>query len=481
MNRINLSSTPGKHIFGLIAIVALLAMLQACAYVKPVPNEPLTQWDPAAGYRFRNLMPPESANTDGLLIVAAFSGGGTRASTLAFGVLRELSRQQITWEGKPKRLLDELDVIFALSGGTFTAGYYALHGDQIFHDFEARFLRKDWEGELKSRVLLSPSNWIRLWSPYFGRAHLMAEILDESLFEGATYGDLLKRNERPWLAIHASDMATLSRFEFNQAQFDMICSDLSRLPIAWASASSAAIPLVLSPISLKNYAGQCGYQVPAWLAEEKKKGHLGAQRLAAQRANELLSYLDIKKRPNIHLLDGGLSDNMALRGLIEGVTVIGGLERFLKEGNLKGVRKFVVLAVNAETTPDVLEYRSDHIPVISRSAGAMVDLPINRYSFDTVTLLRQGLENARLKLRTTKRAPDSPLSADAEVYFINASLSEVDDPDEREALMKIPTTMYLTDPQIDRLLLAASRLIRNDPEFERLMRDLDTSPKPPKD
>jgi NTE family protein len=57
----------------------------------------------------------------------------------------------------------------------------------------------------------------------------------------------------------------------------------------------------------------------------------------------------------------------------------------------------------------------------------------------------------------------------------------VDDPDEREALMKIPTTMYLTDPQIDRLLLAASRLIRNDPEFQRLMRDLDTSPKPPKD
>jgi len=269
-------SMPGRRLFGLIAMMALLAILQGCAYVKPVPNEPLTQWDPATGYRFRNLMPPDSANTDGLLIVAAFSGGGTRASTLAFGVLRELSRQQITWEGKQKRVLDELDVIFALSGGTFTAGYYALRGDQIFHDFEARFLRKDWESELKARVFRTPNNWIRLWSPYFGRAHLLAEILDESLFEGATYGDLLKRNERPWLAIHASDMATLSRFEFHQAQFDMICSDLSRLPIAWASASSAALPLVLSPISLKNYAGQCGYQVPAWLTEEKRKGHLSA-------------------------------------------------------------------------------------------------------------------------------------------------------------------------------------------------------------
>ena len=459
------------RLFGLFALLVLLATLVGCEYVRPLPNEPLAQWDPVAGYRFRNLMPPDSANTDGLLIVAAFSGGGTRASTLAFGVLRELAQQQITWEGKQKRLLDELDVIFALSGGTFTAGYYALRGDRIFHDFEARFLRKDWESELKARIFRSPSNWIRLWSPYFGRAHLMAEILDESLFEGATYGDLLKRNHRPWLAIHASDMATLSRFEFHQVQFDMICSDLSRLPIAWASASSAALPLVLSPISLKNYAGQCGYQTPPWLTEEKKKGGIGAQR-----ANELLSYLDIKKRPNIHLLDGGLSDNMALRSLIEGASVMGGLENFLRLGNLKRVRKFVVLAVNAETSPDVLEYRSDHIPVVSRAMGAMVDLPINRYSFDTITLLRQGVEKARLQLRTTRRTADSPFAPDADVYFINASLSEVDDPDERRALMKIPTTMYLMDPQIDRLLLAASRLIRNDPEFQRLMRDLETSP-----
>ena len=269
------------RLFGFFSLLVLFALLQGCEYVRPIPNQPLKQWDPAAGYRFRNLMPPTTNNTDGLLIIAAFSGGGTRASTLTFGALRELARQQITWEGKQKRLLDELDVIFALSGGTFTAGYYALHGDRIFHDFEARFLRKDWESELKARVFKSPSNWIRLWSPYFGRAHLMAEILDESLFEGATYGDLITRNQRPWLIIHASDMATLSHFEFHQQQFDMICSDLSQLPIAWASASSAALPLVLSPISLKNYAGQCGYQLPPWLGAAKKK--------AASPANERTS------------------------------------------------------------------------------------------------------------------------------------------------------------------------------------------------
>lgn len=459
-----------RKLFALCASLVCFALLQGCGYVKPVPNQPLSQWDPEGGYRFRNLTPPDTDNTDDLLIIAAFSGGGTRASTLAFGALRELAGQQITWEGRRKRLLDELDVIFALSGGTFTAGYYALHGDQIFHDFESRFLRKDWESELRHRVFRSPGNWFRLWSPYFGRAHLMAELLDESLFEGATYADLMKRNQRPWLIIHASDMATLSRFEFIQYQFDMICSDLSQLPIAWASASSAALPLVLSPVSLKNYAGQCGYPLPPWLSTAKKKGGI-----AGQRANELLSYQDIEKRPNIHLLDGGLSDNLALRGLIESSSVMGGLERFLKEGNLKQVRKLVVLSVNAETSPDVLEYRSDHIPAISSAMGSMVDLPINRYSFDTITLLRQGVEKARLELRTTARAADSPFAPDADVYFINAGLSEVVDPDERLSLMKIPTSLYFTDQQIDRLLLAASRLIRNDPDFQRLMRDLEQS------
>lgn len=119
--------------------IMALAMLIGCEYVRPTLNAPLKQWERTGGYRFSNLVPGGEDNSDSLLIYATFSGGGTRASTLAFGALRELARQQITWEEKTKRLLDELDSISALSGGTFTAGYYALNGDQIFHDFEYRF------------------------------------------------------------------------------------------------------------------------------------------------------------------------------------------------------------------------------------------------------------------------------------------------------------------------------------------------------
>jgi NTE family protein len=459
----------------------LLFVLSGCEYVRPTLNAPLKQWDPTYGYRFANLVPQEAGNSDSMLVLASFSGGGTRASTLAFGVLRELARQQITWEGKQKRLLDELDLIHALSGGTFTGAYYALFGDRIFHDFEYRFLRKDWDSELRHRILRSPSNWFRLWSPYFGRAHIMAELLDEALFEGKTYGDLAAQRSRPGILIHASDMATLSRFEFMQFQFDLICSDLSQLPIARASAASAALPLVLSPITLKSYAGECGYQAPEWLMDASKS----ARPLQRQRAKEMLSYLDVRKRPHIHLLDGGLSDNMALRGVLETVTVVGGLEKTLLGGlektlrvaGIKKIRKLVFIAVNAETSPDVLEYRSDEVPVVSRAFNSLVDIPINRYSADTLLLMRFALEKWRADLRARPPDSDSLFAKDADIYFIDASLGAVEDPAEQEYLMKIPTTLYLTDVQIERLLLAAMRLVRQDKEFQRLMHDLEQQSK----
>lgn len=456
-----------------LLMLLLVAVHAGCEYVRPTLNAPLEKWEPGGGYRFTNVAPPGGNNSDSFLFIAAFSGGGTRASSLAFGALRELANQQIVWEGKRKRLLDELDLIHALSGGTFTGGYYALYRDQIFHDFEYRFLRKDWESELRHRVFRSPSNWVRLWSPYFGRAHLMAELLNEALFDKKTYGDLSALQQRPMLIIHASDMATLARFEFTQFQFDFLCSDLSQLPIADASAASAALPLVLSPISLKNYANQCDFHAPDWLAQAKGGGRIGAQR-----ANELLSLTDAEKRPYIHLLDGGLSDNLALRGIIEGSGLQGSFEKLLVMGGVKNVKKLVILAVNAETSPDVLEFRSDHIPVISKAMSSMIDIPINRYSFDTTTLINMGVEKWRAELKNKPRPASSPWAPDADIYFINASLSEVVDPDERVALMKIPTTLYLKDEQIDRLVLAASKLIRGNKEFQRLMMDIQAKPNP---
>jgi NTE family protein len=453
---------------GVWILTALLSLTLGCEYVRPTMNAPLPPWNPEYGYRFANLPPSLAYSSDSLFVVASFSGGGARASALSYGVLRELARTPIVWEGYQKRLVDEINVINALSGGSFTAAYYALYHDRIFHDFEYRFLRKDWESELRARIFRSPSNWLRLWSPYFGRSHIFAELLDEALFDGATFNDLVSSDQRPIIFLHASDMATLSRFEFNQRQFDLMCSDLSQLPLSVATASSSALPLVLSPISLKNYAGQCGFHPSAQLTEAKRTSW------GRKRANELLSYLDAEKCPYIHLLDGGLSDNIGMRSVLEGSALVGDLGSMFELLGVKRVRKLVFLMVSAETDPDMNQYTLSDIPGLTRVSHALVDIPINRYSHDTFELMSQAVRQWRAQLRQRAQTDTSVFSPDADIYFINASLSELADPTERARLMNIPTNLALTDPQLDDLFLAASKLIRNDKDFQRLLRDLET-------
>jgi NTE family protein len=63
-----------------------------------------------------------------------FSGGGTRAAALAYGVLETLRDTPIKIDGKTARMLDEVDLISSVSGGSFTSAYYGLHGDGIFEE-----------------------------------------------------------------------------------------------------------------------------------------------------------------------------------------------------------------------------------------------------------------------------------------------------------------------------------------------------------
>ena len=447
-------------------LIGCAMLLVGCEYVRPTMNAPLAEWDASYGYRSINLPPSKTGSSDSLFIIASFSGGGARASALAYGVLQEMARTPIVWEGHQKRLVDELNIINAVSGGSFTAAYFALYGDRIFQDFETRFLRKNWESELRSRIFRSPSNWLRLWSPYFGRAHIFSELLDEALFDGHTFGDLLARRQRPIINLHASDMASLSRFEFNQRQFDLICSDLNQLPLSVAAASSSALPLLLSPISMTNYAGQCGFQPPARLIEDRPTAS------GRQLANELRSYLDSEKRPYIHLLDGGLSDNIGMRSVLETTALFGDLESTFRMLGAKNIRKLVYLMVSAETAPDLNQYQLNDIPGLMRVSRALIDIPINRYSMDTVQLMNQAVRQWRIQLRQKPEDVPSVFAPDADIYFINASFTEVTDPDEESRLMNIATNLALTDEEVDRLLLAGSRLLRNSPEFQRLMHDL---------
>jgi NTE family protein len=181
-------------------------------------NLPITQADPAAGDRFENRLDGTEKRDN--LVILAFSGGGTRAAALTYGVLEFLRLTRVVRPmGNPVRLLDAVDLITGVSGGSFTALAHGLYGDTLFADCEQRFLKRDVQGEIISRVL-RPAHWGALGATGTGRDEVAAGLYDEILFNGATLGDLPRAKE-PVIMASAMDISSGFRFFFNQRVFDV--------------------------------------------------------------------------------------------------------------------------------------------------------------------------------------------------------------------------------------------------------------------
>src|SRR3984885_6945025 len=170
----------------LVAVLAILA-LPACA-ARPV-NPRIARVDTTAGYRFETR--PQDQKDKDTLVILAFSGGGTRAAAFSYGVLEFLRRTEVVGpKGNKVRLLDEVDVITGVSGGSFTALAYGLYGDKLFDIYEQSFLKRNIQGEIIGRTF-NPGYWTKLWSTGWGRSELASQLYDEVLFHDATYADLM--------------------------------------------------------------------------------------------------------------------------------------------------------------------------------------------------------------------------------------------------------------------------------------------------
>ena len=244
--------------------------------------------------------------------------------------------------GNRVRLLDEVDIVTGVSGGSFTALAYGLYGDALFADYERRFLKRNIQGELIARFF-APRNWGSLGSSGWGRSEMAAELYDEVLFEGATFGDLVNK-PGPLIIATATDISTGSRLGFVQSDFDLVCSDLAKVPLSRAAAASSAVPLVLSPVTLDNYGGTCGYRDPAWaraIADPGNRARPAGR--ALQRYKEMQSFQDGKDRPYLHLVDGGVSDNLGMRAVLEALEQLELSKSMQRVTRLDRVRRIVVI------------------------------------------------------------------------------------------------------------------------------------------
>ncbi|MFI2810381.1 patatin-like phospholipase family protein [Microbulbifer sp. YPW16] len=437
-----------------ILVAGLLLACTACSYM-PEQAVPLARWSPERNAAAREKMTGDRSTE--IAVLLAFSGGGTRAAALSYGVLRELDRTPVRTSAGERTMLQEVDMISSVSGGSFTAAYYGLYGERIFADYEERFLRRDVQGELVRRAL-SPSNWQRLASPTFGRIDLAAEYYDELLFDDAPLGALVRPGV-PRVVINSTDLATGERVPFVQEMFDLFCLDLESYPLSRAVAASSAVPLVFSPVAVQSHAGSCGFRQPAWVDLALEDDQLTSRKIAAR---SVKAYLDRERRPWLHLVDGGISDNLGLRSYYRTITLTA--DPAIDSSLLPhlNARHILVILVNANSHPHREWAQEPHSPPFLEVAGSVSGSQIQRFSDDTILITRKMFEQWVDESST----PDRPLT----FHFVEVSFDRVRNDADRQYLNNIGTTFRLTDTEVDRLIAAGQQVLADSPAYRDFVR-----------
>jgi len=456
-------------------LVCVVLFIGGCNTIPP-QNEPMEHFTQDAGYRYKSIAPGTN-NSDSLCVILTFSGGGTRAAAFSFGVLEKLRDTEIVWEGKRRRLLDELDIISSVSGGSLPAAYYGLFGERIFEDFPDKVLYRDIQGNIVKQVF-SPANWPKLLSPFYGRTDMMADDFSRKIFEHKTFADLLARNQRPFLVLNATDVSLGSRFDFTQRQFDLLYSDLASFPIGRAVAASAAFPGLLTPITLRNYPKKEDYVVPAWVQAELQ--NTTDYRFLHRQALEAETYIK-PGLPFIHLADAGVADNL---GLLPVLQLLGGsFPGDNAVSTLRGgvIKKVVIITVNAKCVNKVDWDTKAEVLGLLKVVGVGTSVPLGNFSEAEVALarlyVRQSTEARRMRDRITQEYGEEAIAQHfpelagptIDYHFVEVDFDQLPDESERDYLNNIPTAFRLKREQVDKLREAAAKALDNNSDYQQVL------------
>jgi len=435
-----------------LTALVLLCIVAGCR-TPPPRNEPVQAVEPRSMAEQTRLASPERSGR--ILLALTFSGGGTRAAAFAYGTLLELADTTVVLEGRERRLLDEVDLISSVSGGSFTAAYFGLHGDGIFSDFEDVFLRKNVQRGLVLQ-LLSPRYWLGLAGG--DRSQLAARYYDKHLFHEAIFGDM-DRPGAPHVVINATDLSTAGRFPFMPYSFAVLCSDLNAYPVSHAVTASSAVPIVFPPVRLRSHAGTCDYELPSWLTAEDAREIGPLQKMLREElADKARSAED---REYIHLLDGGLSDNLGLLNGLGALVMIGDHQEAVRAFGHEDIELILIVTVNAESETerpwDRLDKPATSLHVVSGLTGAQIT-QVNKM---TLKLARGAFGKLARDLST----PEKPVR----FQIVELSFEKIPDEEERRFLRRIETSFGLSDKKVDRLIGAARQLLRDSKEFQEAL------------
>ena len=444
--------------------------LTACSVILPEMNRPISAKTDQKKNNLKPILTPKIKRSDDLTLMMTFSGGGTRSAALSYGVLQHLRDTPVTINGKERRLLDEIDLISSVSGGSFTSAYFGLFGEKIFQDFEDDFLKRPIQTELLRLSLLSPKAWIRLLPSLFERSDLAAEYYNRVIFDEKTFADI--RPDSPTIVINATDLSLGQGFSFTGYHFSWICSDLGKYPISRAVAASAAVPVLFSPITLQNHAGTCETSPIVWKVQEKNK--LNRNVINRQKryleALKVKNYRDDKNLNYLHLVDGGVADNLGIRSIIDIVSFHNdSMWNAMKTYGMQKSKKMVFMTVNASSfiNPAIGKVRRG--PSTVNVLDTTTTIQSNKYNTETIDLLRGQFPKWKKQVQQGRCGESkTPDCGDIDFQLIEINLEDLND-EEITELGIVPTALELPHKTVEQLKTAGKNLLIRSDGFQRLI------------
>jgi len=443
------------QVLGLLATL----LLGGCNSLSVPMNEPLHS--AAGNNEYRLVDVNRRGGAESTLVLVALSGGGKRSAAFAFGVLRGMRDIHVQPDGQDSTLLDEVDQLAGVSGGSFPAAHFGLYGMKSFETFPDEFLYRDIEAYIWGTFLL-PWNWDWIFNPLVGTNDRMTQVYDRLMFHGATFADLFRRG-RPQVSINATDISFGSPFGFLPQTFDVICSDLATLPVARAVAASNGFPVLFGPVTLRNYRGP---DCPLPPVVPPQAGEDSQHDLRTRALFENLErYSDGQQVKWIHLMDGGISDNLALRVLLNDMLLLNTrMDRFATQ--LLPISRILVISVDGQSATNPNWPRQRIVSGLGQIISAVTSTQIGAYNIETLIAVESTIDDLADKLRAL-RCRQGPVinghaCGDVAAKVLRVSLSDYPDPATRARLVAIRTGLTLPREQVDALVAAGQTMISRD-------------------
>jgi len=442
-------------------LASSMVLLTACHSILYQPAKTLSQIDPEKGYRLEKTM--QQALEKENLVIVTFSGGGSRAVSLGYGVLEQFQQATIRPTERGDTLLQNIDVVYGVSGGSVLAAYLALEGQETIPKFKEFFLKKNFQKKVINEVF-SLSNVPRLTSPQFGRSDLLQEQLNLALYHGKTFADLARKRKGPFAVINATDMTAGQKVSFTQDFFDWLCVDLNDIEIARAVAASSAVPLIFSPITLNNHAGFCHAESKkAFLMQTQPGNRLLLNNFNAMQ-KRLARYQDSVEQPYLHLVDGGLTDNLGLASLLDMSNLLS-VRKLYAELKKSALRHVVVVSVNAQNERTSHIDKSADVPGVREVVDTVINVPIDKATESTVQYSQKFANQWNAYAKRQREAK-------IKVYFVNVSLKDLPEGQLKKDVLNIGTSFYLPESDVDKLREAAKILLMQSKAYHAALNAL---------